>query len=234
MLQPKAYPEFVAKALVLDNDPFEAMVDDDNPWMEGFVLVVVVSLLAGLALALGGWLTAATLPAPEAALTTLLQGGRQLAALLSLPAPVVEQVIEDVWALMTLGTGYAGGWSHLLPIISVPGMALVWWVFFSVAAFGIARAFGGNGALRTTFGATALAVAPLSFLILSIAPFAGVSSVMVAVWGALIGYRAIHVAQELDWRRAALTTLIVYALAAVVVLLLMVAFGLGYSTGGFR
>ena len=121
MLQPRAYPEFVAKALVLDNDPFEAMVDDDNPWMEGFVLVVVVSLLAGLALALGGWLTAATLPAPDAALTTLLQGGRQLAALLSLPAPVVEQVIEDVWALMTLGTGYAGGWSHLLPIISVPG-----------------------------------------------------------------------------------------------------------------
>jgi len=234
MLQPRAYPEFVTKALVLDNDPFEAMVDDDNPWMEGFVLVVMVSLLAGLALALGGWLTAATLPAPEAALTTLLQGGRQLAALLSLPAPIVEQVIEDVWALMTLGTGYAGGWSHLLPIISVPGMALVWWVFFSVAAFGIARAFGGNGALRTTFGATALTVAPLSFLILSIVPFAGVSSVMLAVWGALIGYRAIHVAQELDWRRAALTTLIVYAIAGLALLLLGIAFGLGYSTGGFR
>jgi hypothetical protein len=234
MLQPRAYPEFVAKALVLDNDPFTAMVDDDNPWMEGFVLVVVVSLLAGLALALGGWLTAATLPAPDAALTTLLQGGRQIATLLSLPAPVVEQVIEDVWALMTLGTGYAGGWSHLLPIIGVPGMALVWWLFFSVAAFGIGRAFGGNGTLRTTLGAAALTVAPLSLLLLSIVPFAGVSSAMLAVWGALIGYRAVHVAQELDWRRAALTTLIVYAMAVVVAMLLMAAFGLGYSTGGFR
>ena len=234
MLQPRAYPEFVAKALVLDNDPFEAMVDDDNPWMEGFVLVVGVSLLAGLGLAFGGWLTAATLPTPDAALTTLMQGGRQLAALLSLPTAAVEQVIADVWALTTLGTGYAGGWSHLLPIISVPGMALVWWVFFSVTAFGIGRAFGGNGALRTTFGAAALTVAPLSFLLLSIVPFAGVSSIMLAVWGALIGYRAIHVAQELDWRRAALTTLIVYAMAAVVVLLLLAAFGLGYSTGGFR
>jgi hypothetical protein len=132
----------------------------------------------------------------------------------------------------TLGTGYAGGWSHLLPIISVPGMALVWWSFFSVAAFGIARAFGGNGALRTTFGAAALTVAPLSFLLLSIVPFAGVSNVMLTVWGVLISYRAIHVAQELDWRRAALTTLIVYAMAIAAILLLAVAFGLGYSTGG--
>lgn len=234
MLQPRAYPEFVVKALVLDNDPFEAMVDDDNPWMEGFVLVVVVSLLAGLGLALGGWLTAATLPAPDAVLTTLLQGGRQIAASLSLPVAAVEQVITDMWAFTTLGTGYAGGWSHLLPLISVPGMALVWWVFFSVAAFGIGRAFGGNGALRTTFGAAALTVAPLSFLLLSIVPFAGVSNVMLMVWSILISYRAIHVAQELDWRRAALTTLIVYAMAIAAILLLAVAFGLGYSTGGFR
>lgn len=234
MLQPRAYPEFVAKALVLDNDPFEAMVDDDNPWMEGFVLVVAVSGLAGLALAVGGWLTAATLPAPDAALTTLLQGGRQLAAILSLPAASVERVIMEVWALTAFSSGYAGGWTHLLPILSVPGMALVWWVFFSVGAFGIGRAFGGNGTLRTTLGAAALTVAPLSFLLLSIAPFAGVSSVMLAVWSALIGYRAIHVAQELDWRRAALTTLSVYALAIVVILLLLVAFGLGYATGGFR
>ncbi|HHW86630.1 MAG TPA: hypothetical protein GX400_10525 [Chloroflexi bacterium] len=234
MLQPRAYPELVAKALVLDNDPFEAMVDDDNPWMEGFVLVVAVSVLAGVALAFGGWLTAATLPAPDAALTTILQGGRQLAALLSLPTAAVKQVITAVWSLTAFSSGYRGGWSHLLPIISVPGMALVWWIFFSVAAFGIARAFGGNGALRTTLGAAALTVAPLSFLLLSIVPFAGVSSVMLVVWSALIGYRAIHVAQELDWRRAALTTLIVYAMAAVVILLLAAAFGLGYSTGGLR
>lgn len=234
MLQPRAYPEFVAKSLVLDNDPFEAMVDDDNPWMEGFVLVVAVSVLAGLGLAFGSWLTAATLPAPDAALTTILQGGRQLAAILSLPATAVEQVITGVWALMAFGSGYAGGWSHLLPIISVPGMALVWWIFFSVAAFGIARAFGGAGSLRATLGAAALTVAPLSFLLLSVVPFAGVSSVMLTVWSALIGYRAIHVAQELDWRRAALTALIAYAMAVIVILLLVVAFGLGYSTGGLR
>lgn len=234
MLQPRTYPELVAKALVLDNDPFEAMVDDDNPWMEGFVLVVAVSTLAGAALALGSWLTAATLPAPDAALTTLLQGGRQIATMLSLPAASVERVMMQVWALTAFSSAYVGGWTHLLPIISVPGMALVWWVFFSVGAFGIGRAFGGNGTLRATLGAAALTVAPLSLLLLSIAPFAGVSSAMLVCWSALIGYRAVHVAQELDWRRAALTTLIVYTMAVVVVLLLMLAFGLGYATGGMQ
>ncbi len=234
MLQPRAYPEFVAKALVLDNDPFEAMVDDDNPWMEGFVLVTTVSLLAGVALAIGGWLTAATLPDPAVALATLLQGWRQVAATLGLPTASAEPILVDAWALTTYATGYAGGWSHFLPILSVPGMALVWWLFFSVASFGVARAFGGSGTLRATFGAAALTVAPLSFLLLSIVPFAGVGNLMLLSWGGLIGYRAIHVAQELDWRRAALSTLIVYALALLAGVLIALAFGAGYATGGFQ
>ncbi|HQY95095.1 MAG: YIP1 family protein [Caldilinea sp.] len=234
MLQPRAYPEFVAKALVLDNDPFEAMVDDDNPWMEGFVLVVSVSLLAGLALAIGGFLTAATLPDPNVMLTALLQGWRQTAATLSLPSTSVEQIITEVWAIVTLLTGYAGGWSHLLPMLSVPGMALVWWLFFSVTSFGIARAFGGSGSLNATFGATALTVAPLSFLLFSSVPFATVSSALLITWSGLIGYRAVHVAQEIDWRRAALTTLLVYAIAFVFILLMGIAFGAGYSAGGLR
>ncbi len=234
MLQPRAYPEFVAKALVLDNEPFEAMADDDNPWMEGFVLVTSVSLLAGVALAICGWLTAAALPDPAVTLATLLQGWRQVASTLALPAASAEPILIDAWALATHATGYAGGWSHLLPILSVPGMALVWWVFFSVASFGVARAFGGSGTLRVTFGATALTVAPLSFLLLTVIPFAGVGNIMLLTWSALIGYRAIHVAQEFDWRRAALSTLIVYALALLAMLLIAVAFGAGYATGGFQ
>ena len=53
MLQPRSYPELVAKALVLENEPFETMVDDDAPWLEGLVLVAVVSLAGGVAVAIG-------------------------------------------------------------------------------------------------------------------------------------------------------------------------------------
>jgi hypothetical protein len=234
MLQPRFYPEFIAKALVLDNDPFEAMVDDDNPWMEGFVLVMSVSLLAGIAVAIGGFLTALTLPDPNVAYTAVVQGWRQVASVTMLPAAEIERIITDIWVIATFVTGYAGGWSHLLPILSVPGMALVWWVFFSLLAFGIGRAFGGTGTLSATFGAAALTVAPLVLLFLSIIPFASAGSALLAVWGLLIGYRSIHVAQEIHWRSAALTTLIVYLAALIMILLVGIAFAVGYSAGGFR
>jgi hypothetical protein len=234
MLQPRSYPEFVAKALVLDNDPFEAMVDDDNPWMEGFVMVMSVSLLGGIGLAIGSFLTALTLPDPNVAYSAVVQGWRQVAAVAALPSADVERILADIWSVATLTTGYAGGWSHLLPILSVPGMALLWWVFFSVLSFSVGRVFGGTGTLNATFGATALIVAPQILLVVSVVPFASAGSVLLAVWGLLIGYRAIHVAQEISWRQAALTTLIIYLVALIVIALAAAAFTAGYSAGGFR
>jgi len=234
MLQPKSYPEFVAEALVLDNDPFEAMVDDDNPWMEGFALVIAVSLLAGIAYAIGSFLTALTLPDPNTAYTTLVQGWRQVAAATSIPPADIERMLTDLWAIVSLTTGYAGRWSHLLPLLAIPGIAFVWWIFFSIAAFGVARAFGGGGSLNATFGATALTVAPLILFFVSIVPFAGVSVAPIMVWAGLIGYRAVQIAQEMEWRAAALTTVIVYGVALALILLVGAAFVLGYSAGGFR
>ena len=234
MLQPRSYPAFVAKALVLENEPFEAMVDDDNPWMEGFVLVTTVSLLAGLAAAIGSFLTALTLPAPESLYVTLLQGGRQLAATAALSPAEVERFVSEIWAIVALVTGYAGGWSHLLPILSLPGLAIVWWLFFSVLAFGVGRAMGSRASLNATFGAAGLIVAPLIFFIFNIAPFAGPNLALIGVWSLLIGYRAIQVSQELEWRQAAIATLIVYAAGFLLVAALVAAFGIGYAAGGFR
>ncbi len=56
MLEPQLYPELVARALVLDPEPFEAMHDDDNPWVEGLALTAIIGMAAGLAQAIGGWL----------------------------------------------------------------------------------------------------------------------------------------------------------------------------------
>lgn len=234
MLQPKSYPAFVAKALMLDSDPFEAMVDDDNPWLEGFALVLSVGVLAGIAYAVGSVLTALTLPNPTVTYSALIQGWRQVAAATSIPPADIERVIGDVWTIVTVVTGYAGGWSHLLPILAIPGVALVWWIFFSVVSFGIARAFGGGGSLNATFGATALTVAPLVLLFVSIVPFANIGFIPILVWAGLIGYRAVHVAQEMEWRNAALTTALVYAVALALIFIAITAFALGYSAGGFR
>lgn len=234
MLQPRSYAAFIAKALVLENEPFEAMVDDDNPWIEGFALVAVVGLLAGIAAAVGSFLTALTLPAPKSLYVTLLQGGRQVASASALPPAEVERIIAEIWAAIALVTGYAGGWSHLLPILSFPSLAILWWLFFGVLAFGVGRALGGHASINATLGAAALIVAPFVLFVFNIVPFADPNPALIGVWSLLIGYRAIQVSQELEWHRAAVVTLIVYVVGFFVVAALVAAFGIGYVAGGAR
>jgi hypothetical protein len=232
MLQPRSYPELVAKALVLENEPFETMVDDDAPWLEGLVLVAVVSLAGGVAVATGNFLAALALPDPHAMWTLLLQGWRQLAANTGLAGAGGERILADLWAWVAWSSGYAGGWSSLLPLLSVPALALFWWLFYGVSAYVVGRGFGGRGTLTGTLGATALTVAPLSLLLLSLVPFASAGSPLLAVWTLLVGYRAVQVAHELDWRRAALTTLVIYGVGGAAGGLVGIAFVVGYWTGG--
>ena len=234
MLQPQSYPELVARALVLDEEPYAVMADDDNPWVEGLALVTLLSLLAGAALALGSLLTAMALPDPNTLQTTILDGWNQIAGALNLPSTAVDLFFRRIWPLLTTLTGYAGGWTHLAPLIMTTFVAVVGWLFFGLVAFVVARALGGKGRLSGTLGASALMVSPTVFLWFTIVPFAAVSGVLLAVWGVLIGYRAVEVAHHLTWQKAALTTIITYAAALVFLVAIGAAFSVGYTAGGYR
>lgn len=234
MLSPQSYPELVARALVLDDEAFDVMVADDNPLLEGATMTAAIGLVAGGSLALGSLLTAATLPDPQLMLTTLLQGWQQLAAVISVPPETLNRAISLGWQAATVASGYAGGLSHLLPLVLAPALMLVWWLFFGLVAHGAGAAVGGTGSLHGTLGATALIAAPGALLIFNIIPFAGVSFALIAVWSLLIGYRAVEIAHSLPWKKAVVAVLIPYAAMAVILLLLALAFGAGVSTGGFQ
>ena len=112
MLEPQLYPELVAKALVLEDEPFVHMIEDDNPWVEGLALTAAVGLLAGAAQVIGGWLTASSLPEPMAIENVLLAVGRQLAATTNLAPQVVDALVAPAWNVLATTSGYAGGWSR--------------------------------------------------------------------------------------------------------------------------
>jgi hypothetical protein len=234
MLEPQLYPELVAKALVLDDEPFIHMIEDDNPWVEGLALTTAIGLLAGAAQMIGGWLTANSLPDPTALQNALLAGGRQLAATTNLPPEVVDALVGPAWNLLSATSGYAGGWSSVIPLIATPLLLLIWWTFFGYVTFGGARAAGGRGSLQDTMGATALMVAPQVLLVLSIIPFVTISSLLLSAWGMLIGYRAVQTTHQLSWARAAIVTILPYVVALLLVPLLGSAFALGFAAGGFR
>lgn len=234
MLEPQQYPDMVAKALVLDEEPFNNMIDDDNPWVEGMALTVAVGLLAGAAQTIGGWLTTASLPDPVALQNTLEAGLRQLAAVSNLPPEAADALVGPVWGVAAALTGYSGGWATLIPLVATPFSLILWWLFFGFVAFAAARAAGGNGSLNSTLGAAALMVAPQILLLLSVVPFVAVSGALLSTWGLLIGYRAVQTTHELSWGRAALVTLVPYLVALVLMPVLATAFILGVTAGGYR
>lgn len=234
MLEPQLYPELVAKALVLDEEPFIEMADDDNPWVEGLALTTAIGLIAGLAQTMGGWLTAASLPDPVALQNTVEAGLRQLAAVTNLPPETADAVIGPLWSGLSTATSLGGGWGTIAPLITTPATLLLWWLLFAFVAFGAARAAGGQGSLNSTLGASALMVAPQILLFLSVVPFAAASGLLLSVWGLLIGYRAVQTAHGLTWGRAAVATLAPYVAALLLLPILATAFVLGLTAGGYR
>lgn len=214
MLRIRSYPELIGKALVLEAEPFEAMVDDDEPWVEGLVLVVTVGLLVALTQLIGGLLLTAALPPAEVMLNAILSGWREFNARMMLAPDTAasEASIRQAWSMMRLVSGYDSGWARLFGLIITPLGLILQWVVASLLVFGVARALGGRGTLNQTMGAVALIVAPQVLLLWQIIPFVAVSGLLLAVWGLLILYRAVEVAHDLPWKRAAVVALIPYLL----------------------
>jgi hypothetical protein len=234
MLQPRTYPELIGKALVLEAQPFETIADDDQPWIEGLMIVLTVGVLAGLAQVIGGFLTAASLPPSDAVLTALLNGWQEFAVRMG-PAydlAEVEAAIRRVWPSFLLWSGYSGGSTRLLGLVFMPLGLIVQWVAAALIVFFLARASGGRGTFNQTLGATALIVAPQVLLLLKIIPFVSVSGLMIAVWGLLILYRAVEIAHDLHWRKAALIALAPYAFFAFLMIAALMLAIMGLRLGG--
>jgi hypothetical protein len=231
MLQPRTYPELIGKALVLEAEPFIAMVDDDEPWAEGLFLTVCIGIAVGLAQLVGGLLTTASFPPAAAILETLLQGWQQLGLTLGLDTSQAERALRQTWDLFTLTTGLGGGWLRLFVLVATPfGLVLTWFIYGALAHL-TSRWLGGTGTFNQTLGATALMAAPNALLLATVVPMATVGRGLLAVWTLLIVYRAVAVSHDLPWRRAAVAAATPFVLLIVLSVLFALS-ALAFSWGG--
>jgi hypothetical protein len=220
MLQPKTYPTMLGKALVFEADPFIVMIDDDEPWQEGLFMTVLVGFLIGLAQWIGGLLMTASLPPSNAVLALILQAFRT-AGFSPDTAARIEGVVNNGWHWLGFFSGYGSGWAGLWMLIGVPLFLVLQWLLFGLIGHMVAKGMGGVGALDQTLGAMALMVAPQALLLFRVIPFVSVSGALLFVWSLLVAYRAMEVAHQLPWRRAAWATVI----PALVILVLAGATG---------
>ena len=203
MLQPQTYPELLSKALVLEAEPFATMAEDDAPWVEGLFMTVVIGILVAIAELIGGLLLTASMPPSDAMLNLVMQAWRQISVyFVGMDPAQGEASMRAGWAVLSGLSGFGSGWARLVLLVWVPVMLVAQWLIYGAAGHGVARLLGGDGSLNQMLGASALVVAPQAIRLVTVAPFVSVSTVLLAVWGVLIVYRAAEVAHGLPWTRA--------------------------------
>ena len=204
--QPKSYPALIGKALVLDAEPFIDMIDDDNPWVEGLFMIVLLGLATGFARLIGGLLLTISLPRSDAIWGTLSQAWGQITTQLPFLPQAAENgsLLRGIWETYLITSGFGGGWARLLVLIAVPATLIVAWLSYGIVGHFVARSVGGTGSLNETLGACALTAAPFALLLVTIVPFVSVSSLLLRVWAHLIAYRGLQVAHDLPWQKAGL------------------------------
>ena len=119
----------------------------------------------------------------------LLDGGGVLS--------ISETIVRQDWHFLATMLGVAGGWLRLYILVAAPFLLVVQWLLVGGVGYVAARQMGGRGSFSQTLGATALIAAPSALYVISIAPFASVSGLLLFAWGLLITYRALEVAQDL-------------------------------------
>ncbi len=222
MIQPRNYPELLAKSLVLEPEPFAVMAHDDQPLIEGLALTALVGMLVGIARVVRGLLFSWAMP-PAVAFEAV---ARQAVGMLPPGAEPAARALLESWQRFTFTAGYDTGWARLFSLIWAPFVLIVLWLAAGLLVYGVGRVAGGLGSLPRVLGASALIAAPFTLFLVSAIPFVAINPLLPAAWGMLIAYRAAQSTHNLPWQTAAWVTVIAAALLLVAIGLIALGAGL--------
>ena len=190
-------------ALFLQRDAYERMRDDNNPFVEGIFMLVLLGLLLAVAGIIGTTLQWASTP-NLGQIQEVVQQNLQTMPWYEMMSQNPEalrvflQIWDGIWRFVELMApsplGALGG------IILRPLGLIVGWLIFGVVAYVIARILGGRGSLNQTLGATALAASPQLITLFTVLPFVAVAGL--GTWTMLCNYMALRTVHDLSWPRA--------------------------------
>jgi hypothetical protein len=221
----------VWRALFLDDAAYDAMRDDDNPYIEGLVLVVLIGAITALLSAIGQLIHWASMPSITSIQTVVLQALQTMdwwPSVANNPAAIAQ--FNYWWNL---------GWRYLPTLFGAPSplragfdvllwptVAVLTWLIYGLLAFGFARLLNGRGTLNQTLGTTALAATPFMLRGLGFIPFLTFGTAL-SLWELICRYKAVRRTHELTWQRALWATVlpfVVYLIVWVVVIGFAAAF----------
>jgi hypothetical protein len=198
-------------ALFLQREAYARMRDDDNPFVEGLFVLVVLGVALGLAGIVGATLEWASTPDIGAIRAAVLPNLQQMSWWQFVEQnPALQAIWFQIWnGIWDVSTALAPSPANsLLGIIFVPLGLIMAWLIYGLLAFLFARLLGGAGTLNQTLGATALAAAPQLLNLLQVLPFVVIFSL--GTWTLLCNYMALRTVHGFSWNRAVAAALLPY------------------------
>lgn len=219
-------PTLVFRALFLDYEAFEELRDDDNPFVEGLFLVVLIGFVSAVLSLVGqvlAWAVTPKVAAIKEIVLTALQQQPWWADLTATPEALAgfQQWWDAAWQVFPSLLGAPAPDAAAFNLVAWPFAAMLSWLIYSLLAHGFARLLGGQGTLNQTLGVMALAYTPLLLRGLGFIPFFVIGGVL-QTWQLLLRYKAVRTAHGLPWTKALWATLLPYGVYALVWLLLSV------------
>lgn len=206
----------ILQALFLDGDAYDQLRDDDNPFIEGLFLVVIIAAGVALLSFIGQLLEWISIPPMEAIKEVILRALQQMPgwATMAENTQAYEGFLESWdagWRVFPALFGAPDPTRGAVNIIIMPVLAVLGWLAYGLLAYAFARLFKGAGALNQTLGTTALAYTPWLFYGLGVIPFFVVGGVL-GTWQLICRYKAVRSTHRLSWGSAFWATLLPYVI----------------------
>lgn len=216
------------RGLFLDPDVYEEMRQDNNPFVEGLFMIVVVAVLVAVVGLVGTVISGLAAPNPVAVQAAVLQGLENMdwyeqMEMFSGPEAINQfrQTFDLIWQAVA-NLVFPNPATAAMNIILLPLSIIIGWLIYGVFAHLFARLLGGKASLNETLGPTAFAVTPQLFNLVMIFPNVVVGGV-VGTWTLLCRYTALKTAHQLSWGRALAATLLPVVLMALLGFILAVS-----------
>jgi hypothetical protein len=221
----------LARTLILDDAAYREWRDRPNVFLRGIVLILVVSLVAGL-VGFGVSLVGRMQPADPLEIRERIRESFEMQEqfnpafrdpeaqrMMQEMADSLVPMIEDIAAIRSpLPLGVSSFFASLGTWLSSAVAALAGWLFYGALVLIVVNLLGGGAELREFYGTVAVYAIPgLLGLLGPIPCLGGVLVFLGTVWGIVMYVKATSVATGLDIGRS-----IVAVLAPLVVLVLLV------------
>ncbi len=205
----------VLRALFLDGDAYDQLRDDDNPFIEGLFLIVIIGAGTALLHMVGQLLAWASIPQMSAIKDVIRNAYQRMpwwSDVMRTP-DVLEQFRQAwdlAWRFLPTLFGAPSPGSAAWNLVAWPMTALLSWLIYGLLAHLFARLLGGAGSVGQTLGTTALAFTPLLLRGLGFIPFLTIGGVL-STWQLICRYKALRSAHGLSWGRTFWATILPFA-----------------------